>query len=73
VKPFIPYLLDNCWDFLIAILGLASGIFYVFFPNRVGNCHAEQDRKKNRWFGVIFTAAGIFLLVFLMVGWLNSN
>jgi hypothetical protein len=73
VKPLIPYLLDNYWDLLIAILGLASGVLYMFFPNRVGNYRAEHDREKFRWFGVIFTAAGIFLLIFLMAGYLNSN
>jgi hypothetical protein len=73
MKPLIPYLTDHCWDLLIAILGLASGISYTFFPNWVRNYCVERDQKIFRWFGVIFTTAGIGLLICLTVGYLNPN
>ena len=60
-------------DLLIAILGLVSGLLYSFRPNWVGNYCVELDQKKFRWFGIIFATAGIGLLIFLTVGYLNPN
>jgi hypothetical protein len=73
MKPLIPYIIAHCGDLLIAILGLVSGILYSFRPNWVGNYRVERDREKFRWFGIIFTTAGIGLLICLTVGYLNSN
>jgi hypothetical protein len=73
MKPLMPYLIAHCGDLLIAILGLVSGLLYSFRPNWVGNYCMERDQNKYRWFGVIFTTAGIGLLIFLTVGYLDQN
>jgi hypothetical protein len=73
MKPLIPYITAHCVDLLIAILGLASGVLYSFRPNWVGNYRVERDPKIFRWFGIIFIAAGIGLLICLIFGYLKPN
>jgi hypothetical protein len=73
MKPLIPYLITHWWDLMIAIFGLAAGLIYALRPDWVGNYRGERDRTKFRWFGLLFIAAGIGLLFFLMVGYFNSN
>ena len=68
-----PYLTAHVGDVVIAILGLAAGVLYTLRPDWVGNYRGERDRAKFRWFGVLFMAAGIGLLFFLLVGYFNSN
>jgi len=73
MNAFIPYIINHCGDFLIAIFGLAAGLLYFFRPDWVGNYHADRDRKKFGWLGFIFIMAGIGLLMELFIGYLNSN
>jgi hypothetical protein len=73
MKPLIPYIIDHGFDILIGIAGLVSGLVYGLRPNWLGNYNAERDEKKSKWFGVIFTSAGIALLIYIIVGYLNSN
>jgi hypothetical protein len=73
MKPLTPYVIAHCGDLVIAILGLVSGLLFSFCPNWLGNYRKERDRNKFRLFGIIFTIAGIGLLIFLTVGYLNPN
>jgi hypothetical protein len=73
VKPLIPYLTAHGVDLFIAISGLVAGLIYTLRPDWVGNYRPDRDRNKFRWFGVIFLVAGTGLLIFMILGYLNSN
>jgi len=73
MQPLTPYLTAHCVDLIIAVLGLVSGLLFCFRPNWLGNYSIERDRNKFRLFGIIFSIAGIGLLIFLAVGYLNPR
>jgi hypothetical protein len=73
VKPLIPYLAAHGVDLFIAVSGLVAGLIYTLRPDWVGNYRPDRDRNKFRWFGVIFLVAGLGLLFFIVLGYLNSD